>query len=51
MKVEFVLDKGYPHGEIKEIFDFDEDTPQEELTDELYDWVLVQARCHYIILE
>lgn len=51
MKVKFVLDKGYPHGEVTEIMDYDDDTPTCEINDDLYDWVLAQTRCHFEVVE
>jgi len=51
MKVKFILDEGYPHGEKTEIMDFDDDTPGSELHDELHAWVLAQTMCSFEILE
>lgn len=46
-KVEFVLDKGYPHGEKKEIVTIDDDVTDDEIEDMLNNWVLSQSMCDW----
>ena len=46
-KVQFVIDRGYPHGSQTEEREYDEDTPNHEIEDDLHEWVLANTRYHF----
>lgn len=46
-KVRFILDKGYPHGEMEEIVTIDDDTDDDEIEEMLHDWVLSRSRFYW----
>ena len=46
-KVQFVIDRGHPHGLQTEEREYDQDTPNYEIEEDLHAWALANTRCHF----
>lgn len=52
MKVKYVIDRGYPHGEQSETREYEEEElSATELNDELTDFVMANVMAHYEVVE